>query len=200
MEKPKNGQTGWIRMSKASMPTLKDPDALRVKMIVSCLRDDGVPIAQKAAREAFLSSAFKPVEPTSEAPEALQDLEKRLLSESFERVKRENFEWLLEEEQRLDRYAQDIEIEADAQIRALEAELGKLQKAKRSPDISIEEKTSIARKVREMWDDLEGLNISKFEGRQEAQDEFLDKLDDYADVLNAKPRLVHLFTTRWRIA
>lgn len=191
------GQAGWMRVSKAVMPT---PEAPREELIIACRRDDGVAVAPEVADKMLLCPVLEKGASTIEAPDALQDLENGEFSEFSDRVKKENFEWLEEEELRLDRYAKDIEIEVDAQIEILEAELRELQKEKRSPDLSMEEKLSLSRRVKKMENDLDDLKLSKFERRRQVRNEVNDKLDEFADLLNKKPRLEHLFTLRWSVA
>jgi ERCC4-related helicase len=190
------GQAGWMRVSKAVMPT---PEAPREELIIACRRDDGVAVAPEVADKMLLCPVLEKGASTIEAPDALQDLENSEFSEFSDRVKKENYEWLEEEEQRLDRYAKDIEIEVDAHIEILEAELRELQKEKRSPDLSMEEKLSLSRRVKKMENDLDDLKLSKFERRRQVRNEVNDKLDEFADLLNKKPRLEHLFTLRWSV-
>lgn len=191
------GASGWMRVSKAVMPT---PEALREELLIACQLDDGTVVPTEVGDKILLCPVSRVTEYHNRSPDALDRLQTSEFSSFQERVKRENFEWLEEEEERLDRYANDIEIEVDAQIEIFESELKDLRKQKRSPDLSMDEKIDLSRKIKKMENDLDDLKLSKFERRKKVRNEVSDKLDEFADLLNKQPQIVNLFTLRWRIA
>ena len=135
--------------------------------------------------------------PTGAGP--LLKIEERLFTDFGEAVKKQNFQWLEEEEARLDNYAKDMEVEIEAQIEELEEEANQLRKERRSPDISMEEKLSLGRKIKKVEDEIDDLKFSKHERRKGIRKKINDMLDEFADSLNRKPELRHLFSLRWSV-
>jgi len=116
------------------------------------------------------------------------------------RVQQENMTWLDEEELRLDRYAADIEIEIDAQIDALDVEVKDLQRQRRDPKLSMEDKLTMGRRIKKLEGEVDDLKLSKFERRKAIRKQVSDKLDEFADLLNQQPKFEMLFTLRWKVA
>lgn len=190
------GQSGWMRIFKAVMPT---PNALREELLIACVNDQGDVINADVADKMLMVPGTQ--EETHAQPDeamfnALEDDQFNAFSE---RVKRENFEWLNEEEERLDRYAADIEIELDAQIAQMDAEIKELQKQRRSPDLSMEDKVNLGRKIKKIEGDSDDLKLSKFERRKQVRKEVSEKLDAVAEQLNQQPSLSTLMTLRWSV-
>ena len=130
---------------------------------------------------------------------SLKHIEDTQFAAFSDRIKNENFAWIQAEEDRLDRYAADIEIELDAQIDTLETEVKELQRQKRSPDLSMEDKVALSRKVKRMEGDVDDLKLSKFERRKKVRRDVSDKLDEFAESLNKHPTMTPLMTIRWTV-
>lgn len=192
-----SGQSGWMRIVKAVMPT---PKALREEILIACRLDAGLKINSDVADKMFMCPAVEKSSndvPNEQLLEELMETEFNLFSD---RVKKENFEWIEAEDERLSRYADDVEIELDAQIGTKEVEIKELQKERRSPDLSMEEKLSLSRKIKNMEADLDDMKLSKFEQRKKIRREVSDKLDEFADSLNLQPKIEPMFTLRWSVA
>jgi superfamily II DNA or RNA helicase len=191
------GQSGWMRVFKAIMPT---PDALREELLIACIADDGTIIPSEIADKMFMVPGAE----NGPVPDVPQDTffaatEAEQFGAFSERVKRENFEWIETEEERLDRFAADIEIELDAQIDAMETEIKELQRQKRSPDLTMEAKVDLSRKIKKLQSDADDTKLSKFERRRQVRKEVSDKLDAFAEQLNQQPTIKALMTLRWSV-
>ena len=192
-----SGQSGWMQVFKATMPT---PAALREEMLISCVTDAGTVISPEIADKMFMVPGDQDgcvgITPHVAMLEMMQAEQFNAFSE---RVNCENFKWIETEEERLDRYAADIEIELDAQIDAMEAEIKDLQRQKRSPDLSMEAKVDLSRKIKRLQGDVDDTKLSKFERRRQVRKEVSDKLDEFAEQLNQIPKMKPLFTIRWAV-
>lgn len=145
------------------MPT---PDAPREELLIACVTDDGEVIAPEIADKMFMVPGENAGSVSAKPDEAkLEALQSEQFSAFSDRVKRENFEWIEAEEERLDRYAADIEIELDALVDTMEAEIKELQRQKRSPDLSMEQKLELSRKIKKLQGDVDDTKLSKFERR-----------------------------------
>lgn len=193
-----SGKAGWLRAFKAIMPT---PGAVREEIVVVAETDGGETLPREIGDKMLMAPARSLGATDRVMPEdrlnEVQDLE-------FERfakeVKEQNYEWLLEEEERLGRYARDMEIEIEAQIAVLDAELKDLQKQKLSPLLGMEEKLSVMREIRKRETARDELKMNQFETKKAVNKEVGDKLDGFASLLDQEPRLEELFTLRWDVA
>jgi hypothetical protein len=192
------GQAGWLRVFKATMPT---PEALREELIIACTTDDGRTIPSDVADQLFIVPADEAGRPSDPPPDAvLGAIEQQQFGDFSDRVLSENEAWIDAESDRLDRYAADIEIEMDAQIKVLEEEAKELRKQSRSAALTVEDKLALKRKIKRLEDDIDELKLTKFQKRREARQKVEDMLDDFAAALNLKPQIKPLFTLRWSVA
>jgi ERCC4-related helicase len=192
-----SGESGWMRVEKAHVPT---GDTAREELLISCLTDDGRLVDADVADRMFMAPASRMAPAASPAPEAALATHAAAVADAFsEKVKKENFDWLDAEEERLKRYASDIGIEISAKIKALTDEIAELRKQKRNPDISLEEKLRISRQVNELDDEVNELKLSQFQAQRNASREVAAKLDAFAESLNQAVRIEPLFTLRWSV-
>ncbi|MDQ2091154.1 SNF2-related protein [Marimonas arenosa] len=192
------GKSGWLRVFKAIMPT---SDENREELLSAIFLDDGTILDGGLGSKMMAVPSSEPSECLAPPPDQLfSELEERIFGEFSTRVQEENLAWLEEEEARLDQYAKDVEIELDAEIALMEEEIKELQRERRDPKLSMQDKLNMGRKIKRLEGDVDDLKLSKFERRKKIRREVSDKLDEFADLLNQQPTLDRLFTVRWRIA
>ena len=136
------GQSGWLRAFKAIMPT---PGAEREEVIVVGETDAGEMVPPPVGDKMMLAPALSLGQAGAIPVTRLSQLQGFEFGHFSERMKQENYQWLIEEDERLNRYARDMEIEIESQIAALDAELKDLQRQKLSPSLSMEEKVALKR-------------------------------------------------------
>lgn len=191
------GQTGWLRVFKATMPT---PEALREELLIACITEGGRTISNDVADQLFIVPGDHAGELADQPPEPeLKTIQEQQFGSFSDRVLSENEQWIDAESERLDRYAADIEIEIDAQIRVLEEEAKELRKQSRAASLTMEDKLALKRKTKRLEGDIDELKLTKFQKRKEARQKVEDMLDDLAAALNLKPEIESLFTLRWAV-
>lgn len=189
------GKSGWLKVSKATMPT---PQAKREELLLSCYDDDGSQIPAEIAEKLMIVPTSEPsICLLSLDPLTIDRLENEEFSGFSKRVKEENYSWVLEEEERLDRYADDIQIELDANIKDLESLVKEKGREKRNPMLSMEEKVELSREIKKMQAERDKLVLTKHEQVSKIRQDVSDKLDDFAESLNKDPMIEPLFTLRW---
>jgi len=191
------GKSGWLRITKARVDM---PEAVREKMILSCIADGGEVIPADTADQFFLAPGEVAEGAAGALPlDRLQAIEDGLFKEFSDVITQENARWLEEEEERLDAYAQDLETEIDARIKQIEEEIRDLKKLRRAPGLSMEDKLNHGRTIKRREAERDDLVLSKHERRREIRRQVEDMLDQIADGLNRKPERAHVFTIRWRV-
>jgi ERCC4-related helicase len=191
------GRWGWLRAFKAVMPSsLAD----RSEVIVVAETDDGEIINTKVGDRLLMSPARSLGEHSGSVPsERLDTLQQQAFDAFIERVQTENYEWLMEEEERLSRYAKDMEIEIEAKIAALDDELKELNRARLSPLLAMQEKVGIMRDIRKKEGERDELKMSQFEAKRKVNKQINEQLDDMAAMLDQQPKAQPLFTLRWQV-
>lgn len=192
------GNSGWLKVLKATMPTA---DERREELLCAVVSDDGEVLDSDLGNKLMGVPSTLP-EKCSETPDSsiFEQLEETLFEGFTTKVQEENLAWLEEEETRLDQYAKDVEIELDAEIELMEEEIKELQRERRDPKLSMQDKLNLGRKIKRLEGEVDDHKLSKFERRKQIRREVSDKLDDFADLLNQQPHLEELFTIRWRVA
>lgn len=191
------GKSGWLKVSKATMPT---PQAKREELLLSCYDDEGVQVLPEIAEKLMTVPASSPIvcdEPLD--PLTLDRLENEEFNGFSKRVKLENFNWVNEEEERLDRYADDIKIELDANIKDLEVLIKEKNREKRNPMLSMEEKIGVSREVKKLQAERDKMVLTQHEQVAKIRQDVIDKIDDFEESLNADPIIEQLFTLRWSV-
>jgi peptidoglycan hydrolase CwlO-like protein len=191
------GSSGLLRVSKASVNTSGN---LREDLLLSCMTNDGRIIPVDTAKRLLTAPARDdgPITMPSGAGPLIKT-EEILFAEFGDAVKKQNFQWLEEEEARLDNYSKDMEVEIEAQIDELDDQVKQIRKDRRSPDISMEEKLSLGRKIKKVEDEIDDLKFSKHERRKAIRKKITEMLDEFSESLNRKPELEHLFSIRWSV-
>ncbi|MBV1692048.1 DEAD/DEAH box helicase [Novosphingobium sp. G106] len=191
------GQSGWLRVVRATMPVAEAP---REELIVVAETDAGEVIPSIIGDRLLMAPAVSEGAATLVVPDArLASLADEAFGEFSSRVKEENYRWLLEEEERLSRYARDMEIETQARIAALDEEIKELDKAKLSPHLAMDEKLKLMRAVRDKQAERDDLVFSQHEAKKVVRKQVGDKLDEMAALLSQEPTMAVQFTLRWTV-
>jgi superfamily II DNA or RNA helicase len=192
------GQSGWLRAFKATMPT---PGAEREEVIVIAETDDGEMVKPQVCDKMMMAPAQSLGSTADDIPhDRLSQIQDFEFGHFSERVKQENYAWLIEEEERLGRYARDMEIEIETQIATLDLELKDLQRQKLSPSLGMEEKVAVMRDIRKREAARDDLKMSQFEAKKAVNKDIGEKLDAFSTLLDQQPRLEEMFTLRWSVA
>lgn len=193
-----NGRSGWLRATKVRVTR---SGSAREKILLSCVADDGAMVEPETAdRLLQVPIASEATVVTAPDSRRLAIVEEEHLEEFVRQVREENALWLEEEENRLDNYAADIEVELDAQIAALEVEVKELQRRRRASDLGMEDKLRLGREIKRVEGEMDDLKLSKFERRREIRRKVGEMLDELSASLGSRPELLPLFTIRWTVA
>lgn len=192
-----SGRSGWLRVIRATMPVA---DAAREELIVVAETDAGEVIPPVIGDRLMMAPAVDGGATSMAVPDdRLEVLVDEAFGEFSTRVKEENYRWLLEEEDRLSRYARDMEVETQARIAALDEEIAALQKARLSPHLSMDEKLKLGREVRGKESERDDLVFNQHEAKKAVRKEVGEKLDEMAALLGREPVMEELFTLRWTV-
>jgi ERCC4-related helicase len=191
------GKSGWLRVIRATMPITGSP---REELIVVTQTDDGETLSPVIGDRLLMAPAMSLGQPTDAVPEErMAALVDAAFGDFALRIREEHYQWLMEEEARLTRYAQDMELESRARIAALDEEIRDLDKAKLSPHLSMEEKLKLMRQSRDLQAERDDLVFNQHEAKKAVRKEVGDRLDEMAAMLGQEPTQETLFTLRFTV-
>jgi len=191
-------RSGWMRVSRLSTTIAKQTvEHLLVSMIV----DDGELIDDDTVDRMFLvpatASTVLGLMPPMDAIGASEDMafERRL-----DEAEQANAEFLAQETDKLDSYAEDLEKAADAEVKALEDDIkAKRREMRATVGLSVADKVAIQRAIKKLEGHRDDLMLSKFQRKKDLRKEVEDILDEVQASLKLKPEKMPIFTIRWEL-
>ena len=200
------GRSGWLTISVLTVTpadaALGQRDRLVVAGFCDGLYDDAAEhLDQETVDDLFLlPGGCSDLQGPCPA-ERLAPLEQQARSAVNAEVEAENRRWLDEETEKLDAYADDIEVAADTQIKQMETEIRAAKKALRgNAAITLEDKVKEQRRIKALEAQADELKLTTFQRRKAVRAEMDDKLDAIAHALKTVPTITPLVTLRWSVA
>jgi hypothetical protein len=192
------GCKGWLRVSKLRIAT---PALTREHLVLAVLPDDAGREVHPDTMERLMAV---PAEDAGEAEnppvEQLLRMEAERRKELLALAEQENTEWLDEESDKLDAYADDLERAFEMQVKALEAEIKEAKKALRGSALPMAEKLAEKRRIGTLEAKRDKMKAEFFDRRAEIRAEVDAMLDKIQESLKMEPTLTPLFTIRWEVA
>lgn len=191
------GQSGWLKVQKVTVQSRAEQEHL----VVACVTDTGEPVDPETASRLFLvPGAAEPLLEKAAPDAALGAIAHGALTAILGDIERQNAEWLEEETEKLDAYADDLEQAAEAEIKELEAEIKAAKKALRAQTgIAMADKLAETRRIKRLENDRDDKRLAIFERRRAIRAEIDAMLDEIAASLEARPVTTDLFALRWTV-
>lgn len=212
------GKSGWLSCTKLSVKAAGQP---LQQLVVAAVMDDGTPLEPATAERLFLLPGFIADDsaqlppPGGEAengerfrvgggaaagpPQHLAtrtaEIRQRIISDA----QRRSSEWLAEEEEKLERYADDLEKSLDGQIQAVDQEIKDKRRGARQPGLALGEKVALKREVSQLENRRDELIGERFARRKQIRFEIAEMLDRVAESLAVAPDEMPLFTIGWSV-
>ncbi len=115
-------------------------------------------------------------------------------------AEQENAEWLDEENEKLDSYADDLEKAFELEVKELDAEIKQAKKALRGSSLPMAEKLAEKRRISSQEGKRDKMKAEFFDRRAQIRAEVESMLDRIQESLKMEPTLTPLFTIRWEVA
>lgn len=195
---PFRGSAGWMRVSLLSMTSAgRTVDHI----LVAARTDDGEPLDERHIDRLFLV----PHESWNEEaggspPEDLDVLEAAAKAERLAEAGRDNERWMAEETEKYDRYAEDLEVAADEEIKRLGKEVKDRKKALRvDSSLTVERQVAERRAIKKIEAQIDDLKMETYQRRRKIRAEVDDLLDQIQASLALAPKTAPIFTLRWEL-
>ena len=192
------GCAGWLRVSKLRIATAA---ITREHLVLSVVQDDESREVHSDTIERLMMVPADIVVPPQAAPtERLTAVESARRAVFLEVAEQENANWLDEEGEKLDSYAEDLERSFELEVRTLEAEIKEAKKALRGSALSMAKKLTEKRRIATLEAKRDKMKAEFFDRRAQIRAEVEAMLDRVQENLKMDPTLAHLFTIRWEVA
>ena len=188
------GAKGWLSAAKV---TFAVADRQMQRIVLAAITDDGRQLAAETAERLFQvpGSATGTDRPAPTA--ALDAAYTARLAEVVAEASQLTSQWFTESEQKLNRYAADMEKALDNEIADLEVRVRELRDQSRGPGLGLEQKVALQREASRLDRQRDGLIAERFARKRKIQDDVDKMLDDVAASLQLSPHVQALFTVRW---
>ncbi len=190
------GKRGWLQAALVSLNSFE----LEEYLIISCVTEDGEIIPGEIASKFFnlpqIAAAYSlaPAVLTEQLQEQLFSEKQDVLSKAQER----NSEYYNEEIDKLDKWADDMKLSLEREVKDLESEI-KLRKAESRKIVDLKLKVKLQREIK----DLEKKRNEKRKNLFEAQDQIDERkeklLNDIESRLEQDINIKQLFTINWNL-
>lgn len=191
------GQSGWLRVLKAVMPV---EDAPVEEIIVVALTDRGELLPPAVGDKLMMAPALSRGDAEEKVPaDRLDAVQGEAFEEFSKRVRDESYKLMLEEEERLSRYADDMELEIQAKIGALEDEIREIDRTARNPNLGMDEKIKLKRDKSKLQSQRDDLVLGQHEQKRKVRNEIDGRIDEIEAMLMREPRVEEVMTLRWQV-
>lgn len=192
------GASGWMKVSKLG---LKSAGRTVEHLLVAARTDDGRTLDERHLDRLFLVPAASWSEDAPPPPDAeLHALETDAKAARLGEASRENDRWLAEETDKLDRYADDLELAAEEDIKRMTKEAKERRKALRSnSSLTAQQKIDEARAIKKIEGQIDDLKIETYQRRKTIRRDIEDMLDEIQASLALQPSVEPIFTARWSL-
>lgn len=191
------GHTGWVSVSKLA---LNSAGRTVEHMIVAAKADDGRTLHDEIIDRLFELPARSGNGAGAPPMAELGALQTTLKDQQLAAAESENSRWLGEEQDKLERYADDLENAADETIKRLTKEVKDRRKAMRTVAIlTAQDKIDEARAIKKIEGQIDDLKFETYQRKKAIRREVEDMLDTLQANLALKPSLEPIFTLRWSL-
>lgn len=191
------GHAGWVSVGKLA---LNSAGRTVEHLIVAATTDDGRPLPEEVIDRLFelpgRSANGAGAPPMAE----LDSLQATLKDQQLAAAEAENSRWLGEEQDKLDRYADDLDNAADETIKRMTKEVKDRRKAMRTgAALTAQEKIEEARAIKKVEGQIDDLRFETYQRKRAIRKEVEDMLDAVQANLALMPTLEPIFTLRWSL-
>ena len=190
------GKSGWLRLSKLKIDSIDTVE----KLVFSAVADDGSTLDQQQCERLMLIPATQGgmASVDSAIIGKIEQAEQSATTLHLEEAQRLNEEYFNEEQEKLDRWAEDSKEAINQELKRLEKEIKDAKKAARALK-TLEEKTTAQRQVKKLEKEHDKKMMEFFETRKQVD----EKSDELLEEIEAKLKLSHtadeIFTIRWNL-
>jgi superfamily II DNA or RNA helicase len=191
------GKRGWLT---ASIFRVKAAGKVLEQVLLAGVTDDGMSLEAATAERLFLVPGADNGAPAQAMPETVLAQQNALRQQLGDEAQRQSSRWFTEEEEKLERYGDDLEKSLDAEIDVIEDQMQELKRTMRQPNLDLAEKVNIKRQISGLDARRDELIAERYARKKRIRDDINKILDEIADSLKLAPEETPLFSVRWEVS
>ncbi|MBE7466831.1 MAG: DEAD/DEAH box helicase family protein [Planctomycetes bacterium] len=191
---PLLGRSGWLEVSKLTVESVETEEFV----VLAGQTDDGQPLDEEVYRKLFQLPAQVQETDETAPPSELDALRKAEIIKRLQEVESRNGQYFNEESEKLDRWAEDLKLSLETEIKELDVQIREAKKASKDA-AALAEKLEHQKKVKT----LEAQRKEKRRRLYEAQDEVDEQRESLIEGIEAQLGNAHTaescFLVRWTL-
>ena len=191
------GTSGWMKISKL---VLRTAGQTVEHILPAAVADDGRPLDDKLIDRLFLLPATSK-DAADPLPASVISIESKLRDQRLAEAAEQNDQWLMKETDKLDQYADDLEVAAEEEIKRMTREVRDRRKALRaSAMMTAQQKIDEQRAIKKIEAQIDDKKLETFQRRKTVRAEVEAILDQLQADLELVPTVEPIFAIRWSLA
>ena len=190
------GQSGWLRLSKLKIDSIDTVE----KLVFSAVADDGSTLDQQQCERLMLIPAAQGgiVSIDGSILDKIKQAEQSATTLHLEDAQRLNEEYFNDEQEKLDRWAEDAKSAIDQELKEIDKQIKEANKIKRQLP-TMQEKIDQTRKIKKLEREYEKKKSQYFETRDAVNKKTEELLDEVEEKLALSHTADEVFTIRWNL-
>ncbi len=190
------GQSGWLRVSKL---VLRTAGQAAEHLVAAGIADDGSELDPAVMERLFLVPGTTQAEALL-PPTEIDTLEARLIGEFIKTGEADTSRWLQAEAEKVERFAEDLEVVSEREIQDLQRELLQRRAALRvSADRTVQQTIEERRAINRLSGQLDDKKLANHRQKQAARSQIDAVLAKLQADLAVVPAMEPLFSLRWHV-
>lgn len=189
------GNSGWLDVSKLTVEAVGRTEEF---LVVSATDSEGNSLTPEVATKFFSLRGRPAGEVTELVPEVLSKIRSELSNAFLEDSRARNEEFFQEEEDKLDRWAEDVKFGLERELRELDSQI-KYAKRFSKMAVALADKLEIQKQVRSLEAKRNTKRRQLFEAQDEVDRKRADLIKDIERQLDAKIKVEQILTLRWTL-
>ncbi|MCL2724915.1 MAG: DEAD/DEAH box helicase [Polyangiaceae bacterium] len=189
------GTSGWLEVSKLSAEAVGRTEEFL--LVVAC-DADGKHLAPDVATKLFSLSGRVAGDVAGLAPAVLSEIRDELRDSRLQDLQTRNEKFFHEEEEKLDRWAEDVKFGLERELRELDAQIKVAKKASRS-SIALAEKLDAQKAVKALETKRNNKRRQLFEAQDDVDRKRTELIEEIEKQLQTKTSITPVFTLRWTL-
>ncbi len=190
------GTSGWLELSKLTAEAVGRTEEF---LLVAACDADGKHIAPDIATKFFSLRGLVTGEVPEPPPAVLTQIRDELRGFRLQDLQERNEEFFREEEEKLDRWAEDVKFALERELRELDTQIKVAKKASKSA-VSLAEKLEAQKQIKALEAKRNTKRRQLFEAQDDVDKKRAELIEEIERQLQTKTSVEPVFTLRWTLS
>jgi len=189
------GTSGWLEVSKLTADAVGRAEEF---LLVAACDAEGTHLAPDVATKFFSLRGRVAGDPAEPAPAVLAQIRDELRGSRLDQLQSRNEEFFREEEDKLDRWAEDVKFGLERELRELDTQIKGAKKASKSA-VALAEKLEAQKQIKALEAKRNTRRRQLFDAQDDVDRKRAELIEEIERQLQTKASVEPIFTLRWRL-